>query len=333
MNYRALGVPVTIGVGATIDFLAGHVKRAPHWMQRSGLEWVFRLLQEPQRLYRRYSKDIRVFGFRIIGQLWTLRRKLVVPHNSPLPAIPGPDSNDPELLRLPEILDLAEAKRLRTEWGGRAVIDSFADASKVRFVDSAGLGVLMDFAQKINSADKHLILIRPSSVMRRALRFTRLDTFFDCAPTVKDAQEILRAREQENLRRVALHTGSPFRALVWYGEITAVNADDVWERTRNYIEQAASVASEATEPLVVDMSVVRFIDSSGLGLMVRVRKFSRQAGLTLRFTNLQSAVMNVIQIARLEEFLLDQKRSRFPLLARTKTQSTAVPKSKEPVTV
>ena len=96
-----------------------------------------------------------------------------------------------------------------------------------------------------------------------------------------------------------------------------MNAEDVWERTRTYIEQAvrARVASDNSESLVIDLSVVRFIDSSGLGLMVRARKLARQSGINLRFTNLQPAVLNVVQIARLEEFLLDQKRERFPLLS------------------
>jgi len=49
-----LGVPVTMGIGATLDFIAGRVKRAPRWMQRAGLEWVWRLLQEPRRLWKRY---------------------------------------------------------------------------------------------------------------------------------------------------------------------------------------------------------------------------------------------------------------------------------------
>jgi exopolysaccharide biosynthesis WecB/TagA/CpsF family protein len=61
-NYEALGVPVSIGVGATIDFLAGTVKRAPRWMQVIGMEWIFRLAQEPRRLLRRYSTDLVVFG-------------------------------------------------------------------------------------------------------------------------------------------------------------------------------------------------------------------------------------------------------------------------------
>ncbi len=61
-NYRAAGVPVCIGVGATIDFLAGAMKRAPRWMQMHGLEWVFRLCQEPRRLLKRYAIGFFVFG-------------------------------------------------------------------------------------------------------------------------------------------------------------------------------------------------------------------------------------------------------------------------------
>jgi N-acetylglucosaminyldiphosphoundecaprenol N-acetyl-beta-D-mannosaminyltransferase len=53
-HYLEYRVPVSIGVGATFDFLAGKVKRAPVWMQRTGLEWVWRLMCEPGRLWRRY---------------------------------------------------------------------------------------------------------------------------------------------------------------------------------------------------------------------------------------------------------------------------------------
>jgi exopolysaccharide biosynthesis WecB/TagA/CpsF family protein len=49
-----LQVPVAMGVGCVFDLLAGSVRRAPRWMQKSGLEWAFRLGQEPQRLWKRY---------------------------------------------------------------------------------------------------------------------------------------------------------------------------------------------------------------------------------------------------------------------------------------
>jgi N-acetylglucosaminyldiphosphoundecaprenol N-acetyl-beta-D-mannosaminyltransferase len=53
---RALGVPFVMGVGGSIDVLAGRTRRAPLVMQRLGLEWLFRLLQEPRRMFRRYAE-------------------------------------------------------------------------------------------------------------------------------------------------------------------------------------------------------------------------------------------------------------------------------------
>lgn len=53
-HLHELNVPVAMGVGCVFDLLAGSVSRAPAWMQRVGLEWAFRLGQEPGRLWRRY---------------------------------------------------------------------------------------------------------------------------------------------------------------------------------------------------------------------------------------------------------------------------------------
>ncbi|MDR7494698.1 MAG: WecB/TagA/CpsF family glycosyltransferase [Armatimonadota bacterium] len=49
-----LDVPISMGVGSSLDYLAGRLKRAPRWMQVLGLEWTYRLAQEPRRLWRRY---------------------------------------------------------------------------------------------------------------------------------------------------------------------------------------------------------------------------------------------------------------------------------------
>ncbi len=51
-----LAAPLLVGVGAAFDFHAGLVSQAPAWMQRSGLEWVYRLSREPRRLWRRYAR-------------------------------------------------------------------------------------------------------------------------------------------------------------------------------------------------------------------------------------------------------------------------------------
>lgn len=57
-----LNVPISLAIGASIDFEAGNIKRAPKWMQKIGLEWLYRLCKEPRRMYRRYLID----SFKII---------------------------------------------------------------------------------------------------------------------------------------------------------------------------------------------------------------------------------------------------------------------------
>ena len=60
-----LHVPVLVGVGAAFDMLSGRKKQAPRWMREHGLEWLFRLMQEPRRLWRRYL----VYGAQFIAYL------------------------------------------------------------------------------------------------------------------------------------------------------------------------------------------------------------------------------------------------------------------------
>jgi N-acetylglucosaminyldiphosphoundecaprenol N-acetyl-beta-D-mannosaminyltransferase len=69
----ALGATIMIGVGAAFDLLSGRVRQAPRWIQRSGLEWLFRLCLEPRRLAPRYFRHLPVFCFRVFTQLTRLR--------------------------------------------------------------------------------------------------------------------------------------------------------------------------------------------------------------------------------------------------------------------
>jgi N-acetylglucosaminyldiphosphoundecaprenol N-acetyl-beta-D-mannosaminyltransferase len=69
-----LETTLMIGVGAAFDFHCGRVKQAPRWMQRSGLEWSFRLCQEPRRLWKRYLKNNPLFVWRVFCQMAGLRR-------------------------------------------------------------------------------------------------------------------------------------------------------------------------------------------------------------------------------------------------------------------
>lgn len=74
-NLRRMNIPLSFGNGAAFDFVAGKVRRAPKWMQLIGLEWFFRLLQEPKRLWKRYLIGNAVF-------LWLVLKESVKRRNT-----------------------------------------------------------------------------------------------------------------------------------------------------------------------------------------------------------------------------------------------------------
>lgn len=72
-----MNVPVCHGVGGSFDVVAGITKRAPQWMQQAGLEWLYRLMQEPQRLWKRYFITNSIFIMLSIKEFVSARLRIV----------------------------------------------------------------------------------------------------------------------------------------------------------------------------------------------------------------------------------------------------------------
>jgi exopolysaccharide biosynthesis WecB/TagA/CpsF family protein len=154
-HYRELGVPVVAGVGATIDFIAGRVKRAPRWMQRAGMEWIFRLVQEPRRLWRRYVTDLWVFTWRILAQWLLLSRAAAGGLGEPVECAGG---------------------------------DFVLDFSSVNLIDSTGVALLLVLQKKLRADGRRLVLASLSRGARRALTLMHLDHEFVIMPDLAAAR-------------------------------------------------------------------------------------------------------------------------------------------------
>ncbi len=307
MHYRTLGVPVAAGVGATIDFLAGEVKRAPVWMQRIGAEWLYRLSQEPRRLFGRYAKDLWVFGIGILRQWRHLRSR---PQQQTEEAT-IPESNDAsfQILKAPERLDLRAASE------GAVPVEKIAESGQhcllhmagVEFIDSSGLGLLIQLQKRLGANGCQLVLLAASTPVQKALELMRLESFFATASDVSAAQNLLQTFARERANGAKAETPGTRQMLKWEGEITAANAEAIWSFTRDHLVAAA----EDSQPeVIINLGDVRFIDSSGLGVMVRTRKLAQRHGTRLIFTSIQPLVKNVLQLSRMEEFLLGHSTKR-----------------------
>jgi N-acetylglucosaminyldiphosphoundecaprenol N-acetyl-beta-D-mannosaminyltransferase len=168
-----VGAGVTIGVGATLDFLAGRRRRAPRWMQCLGLEWLHRVAQEPRRLGPRYAAD----GSR----LDVLRPRFGRPTASR--ATPEQTRRDDDLLvvspigrlALPE--DLGDASRV------------LVDLTNVPRVGAGEVAELVSLAVTCRDAGGEFRLVRPTRSVRRTLRALHVDDLLVAPdPVVHPAQ-------------------------------------------------------------------------------------------------------------------------------------------------
>jgi N-acetylglucosaminyldiphosphoundecaprenol N-acetyl-beta-D-mannosaminyltransferase len=304
MHYRFLGVPVVMGVGATIDFLAGHRKRAPRWMQRGGMEWIYRLLQEPRRLFRRYATDLWQFAPAMAAQ-W--RR---MPSRGGDRSAPAGEPNDSvrAVLQEPTWQRLEPPKRLdqRAVQRDRALWETIMNDSRhcllemagVQFLDATAAGLLVRLHQRLRAADNFLVLLDPSAAVTRALRLMGLEEFFLSASDAVASRRLIEERREESESPVVVDGEA--RPLRWRGEITAANAGEIWTRMRDEIKSQCSWWKHWT----VDLGEVRFIDSAGVALMKRLKQYAPRKGARIYFVESPDTVRTVLRRAGLEDLLL-----------------------------
>jgi len=303
MHFRQAGVPFCMGVGATIDFLAGSVRRAPKWMQRSGLEWIFRLLQEPRRLFRRYFTDLWAFGYAILRQWWALRElRNRVPRAERIVAEPTKNGAF-QIVRLTERLDASFVSKHADLWTDLITSSAHVvfDLSGVEFMDSTGVGLLVRSNKHLRAQGRQLVLVAPTKTVRRTLGLMRVEEFFSIAPDLTAARAMVAERLSEMNVVAKLNHGGSNEPLAWQGEITAVNEEGVWKMTRMHLDYARG----RDTAMNIKLAGVRFMDSTGVRLMVRARKEAQLGGLRLCFTEPSPAVRNVLRILRLEQYLLN----------------------------
>jgi len=302
MHQRQLAVPMSVGVGATVDFLAGKFRRAPRWMQVIGAEWLFRLSQEPRRLFNRYLFDLLFFVRTLRAQRKALSTRPARPASQTRAFLP-PSAE--ALLLSPDIRLVQWAERIDATAIDAGKVTSPAadlppggivalDTSAVTFLDSTGLGLLLSAYRRSITSGGGLVLVRPSPIVANLLGAMKLDRLI---PIVEEAAF---ARTALGLSAPAPSaSGVAELSLAVQGELTATR---VPELTR-WIEESWATRSDATR-LILDLSAVRFMDSSGLGLLLRCHRLAaarHASSLTLRQPS--ENVRNVLRLAKVEALL------------------------------
>jgi N-acetylglucosaminyldiphosphoundecaprenol N-acetyl-beta-D-mannosaminyltransferase len=177
--YRdALGAPVLIGVGGTLDILVGEKRRAPQWTQRIGMEWVYRAAQEPRRLGPRYLQDIRTFVPGFARQAWSLRPR----------GAGGWRPADIEVDRVAIVvrpcrrLLMADVSPVMAQLALRRIERIVVDLSGVPFVDNASASALATLARQASRSGAAVVLTGVGALAERCLERHKIAGWLDAEP-------------------------------------------------------------------------------------------------------------------------------------------------------
>ncbi len=306
-NRFRLQVPVTIGVGGTFEFVAGTVKRAPVWMQRLGLEWLHRILQDPWRLWKRYLVDAYSFGFMLLPlllhdrwQRWRQRRRRSQEPAPDLQALPGAAAAG-ELLRvitLPRRLDSTVAGQLQEIWREleTAPQDVVLDFAEVEFIDSTGMGQLIKGWRQAQNRQQGFFLLR---VDQRVQRFLALNRLWDVMQPLAfaDLEQLLAVlKERRSLPPFSftLEHRPQYLLLRLYGRLDAA--------ALAHLAIPDLLARLAGQHIIVQLAELHFIDSSGVALLLKIHRQAAQQGKSCVLCGLHATVRQVFVVTRLDRF-------------------------------
>jgi exopolysaccharide biosynthesis WecB/TagA/CpsF family protein/anti-anti-sigma factor len=313
-NRDRLKVPVSIGVGGTFDFIAGNVKRAPLWMQKNGLEWIYRFTQDPKRLWKRYVVGLAKFAAMALPLMinHSLNRFLN-PHKDKLAKtdetgrqLTTLDSKNVEsfihegeryrVISLPQNIDrnwyVANSIFLQfhINQSGPLLFD-FSD------VEQMELSMMAFFSNLLNTDNEkriHCINIDHPALIR-SLKLNRVYDLFE-RHVFSSTPELLEAQSRQQIF-------SNFYYLLNFEDNVSVirlfgRLDFAEMRKIDFEQIFASTLGQAT---VLDLTDLEFVDSSGLVFFIKFKKYFDETNQPLSLSNLNPVTQQVFKITRLNK--------------------------------
>jgi N-acetylglucosaminyldiphosphoundecaprenol N-acetyl-beta-D-mannosaminyltransferase len=194
MHRHRLKVPLCMGVGASLDFLAGEFSRAPLWMQSAGLEWLYRAAQEPRRLAQRYLVDAYGLARHLPAQL---AANAIQPRTGRNPTVLTDRQGNASVISISGNLTGSLVAEFEEQLGEAYREDRHIvlDLAKTTYFGLDSLGLLVHLAKKMNDRERRLWLTAVPPHVIRVFRAARMLGYFGVASTVSDA--LYRVRKSE----------------------------------------------------------------------------------------------------------------------------------------
>ncbi len=303
-NRYRLHVPVSIGVGGTFEFIAGTLRRAPLWVQRAGLEWAFRIIQDPRRLWKRYAIGFLKFGLLIwpavvydrFGHFCYRRRHPNSAERGPEAATPlAVSASEIRILHLPDRLTHASLEHTAEEFDHAFAQANFivVDFSEVSFIDSTGLGFLIRAWRRAAAAGKPFYFTGVAPNIRRSLELNRCWDLFRglVFETLEAAWQSALEGSRSPPFFYSVNPAEDHLLIRFFGRLDAV------EMAR--VDLPALLGAMGGKDCILDLQSLRFVDSSGLALFLKIQRALAGQGRQCVLCGLNSNVEQLLRITQL----------------------------------
>lgn len=304
MHVRSWRVPLAIGVGGTLDFLAGTQTRAPRFVQRIGLEWFWRLWTNPRRLFKRYFFDGTFLLASLARLVWIRYAPFPTPPATPAPDMPAPARLDElrcKVLPWKSTRGLADGHALLQELlplaGQYALV---FDLAGIPWLRSHELGLLVALNKAARASGNEVMVWRPAPRVGRFILATRLEDYIPLAPRLSDWIARLQALRSAQREGGVQLTPSGVLCLRLPAELTAASLPAYRVQFEKNLPAKGPSAVLGWE---IDATATRFLDSAAMGFLVSLRKQADQNQAPFVSMNWTPSALRILQVARLESVL------------------------------
>jgi len=296
-NRHRLKVPVSIGIGGTFNFVTGAISRAPVWAQKSGLEWLYRITQDPARLWRRYFYGlVKLFFFvtPILPQVLSLRKK-----GKKVSGAVGRTrlrfGQDKVTIMLPSQVNGEVVASVTNDTDSVETGHLEFDFRDVESIDIAALGEFLVLRRNklLENCAVTARNIKPG--IRRILTAHRSLDLFDMNYLLSgstDDTENNEAAMSENNEDFKLESRDSVSVLTFFDRLDALRISkfdvrDMQDKLKN-------------KDIIIDLTWVRFVDSSAIGFLVKIKRIARKTGNKVVICGIKDMVLQVFRMTRME---------------------------------
>jgi len=275
------------------------VSRAPEWMQTTGLEWIFRIIQDPKRLWKRYFIGFFKFGIMIWPQILFFRYQKIRMRLTKTNGFPSINHLDDDIT-----LEI-KFSRILNDYTCSFLIDDFAnliknkdriilDLSLIEQIDSSGFSHLIYILRQCKQMKKELYITGISTSVEKALVATRTKAVFKNY-LVEDVHEIYKRPLKKN-------APSFYYSIKNNGDVTLIKLNGMLEASEMAKIDMEKVFRKLTgKYCICDLGGLKFVDSSGLVFFLKIKKHLTQQNKTVSLSNIPENINQMFFITKLNK--------------------------------